>query len=500
MIPIRTKGGSSPRSSRQAVREAPTSKVVAKPVPEGQVQDARGYQIGQIKRRFSPKEDTSLDGTDTRLLFNLAPSDPDFPFELHHLEVELRVPAAYPSKPPRLLVRNSNIPKGFAINIEKGWDRLVGEKPGATLLALVNALDRNLESFLSEQKAETVTLMTFKDTKPPSPPPAPAPKPPPVERRPYVPRESFSRDQIAEAKARRAQEARQLEARMSRLPLYQRSSDGIVYTLPLEPKRRAQLPAGLQAVNSVQLIIPLLYPLQPLRILLNEVESEDAEGLEELFSRKAAEQKQMSLTSHINYLAQNLHLLAKEAQNSLPKSAPPPEAEPEAAAENKETEIASAPSSGKSHIHVIPRPPEWAMGGDSSESEEEEEYSSDEDDDEDGGATVGEHHAGKADLPTHTAERGTAILFPSVELHGIELLQVSLLSLVVKCDRCKTLNEATGLRDGVEKVGSCKKCATPFAITFRAELVHQNSTRAGFIDVSACTVADLLPRYAASSR
>ena len=84
--------------------------------------------------------------------------------------------------------------------------------------------------------------------------------------------------------------------------------------------------------------------------------------------------------------------------------------------------------------------------------------------------------------------------FPSVELHGIELLQVSILSITVKCERCKTQNEMGGLRDGVEKAGSCRKCATPFLAKFRQELVHQNSTRAGFIDVSACTVADLLPR------
>jgi phage FluMu protein Com len=473
---------------------------VPKPVPEREAKDARGYQLEQLRRRYSPKETALSNGT-VSLLFNLTPSDPDFPFDLDHLECDVHVPAAYPKKAPQLHVKNTDIPRGFAINIEKGWDRLVQEKRGATLLALTNALDRNLESLLSEQKAETVKLTIFKDTRhleaqpvgePAKEPPKP-PAQPPVVHRPYIPEESYSRDQIAEAKARRAQEVRQLEARMSRLAGYQKSSDGIIYTLPLEPKRRANLPAGLQPVQSVQLIIPLLYPLQSLRILLNDVESEDAEPVEELFSQKAAEQKQMTLTSHINYLAQNLHLLAKEAQKPAAKVPAALETRAGPDQEAKEAEHSSTVDEGKGHIHVIPRPPEWMYGAaDGSDSSEEDSY--DEDDD-DGGAAIEPDRAEGLNLPAQTPERGTAMSFPSIELHGIELLQVAILSLNVKCDRCKTLNEVTGLKDNLEKPSSCKKCATAFTVRFRQELIHQNSTRAGFIDATGCTVADLLPRY-----
>jgi phage FluMu protein Com len=474
---------------------------VPKPVPEREARDARGYQLEQLRRRYSPKETTLSNGA-VSLLFNLTPSDPDFPFDLDHLECDVHVPAAYPKKPPQLHVKNTDIPRGFAINIEKGWDRLVQEKRGATLLALTNALDRNLESLLSEQKADTVKLTIFKDTRHLEAQPVgeSAKEPvrpqvqPPVVHRPYVPEESYSKDQIAEAKARRAQEVRQLEARMSRLPGYQKSSDGIIYTLPLEPKRRANLPAGLQPVQSVQLIIPLLYPLQSLRILLNDVESEDAEPVEELFSLKAAEQKQMTLTSHVNYLAQNLHLLAKQAEkpSTIIPAAPETPAGPDQ--EAKEAEHSSTLDEGKGHIHVIPRPPEWMHGAaDGSDSSEEDSY--DEDDEDDGGAAIEPNHADGPSLPTQTVERGTAMSFPSIELHGIELLQVSVLNLNVKCDRCKTLNEITGLKDNLEKPSSCKKCATAFTVRFRQELIHQNSTRAGFIDATGCTVADLLPRY-----
>ena len=480
--------------------------MVPKPVPTTQVKDSRAYQIEQLRRRYSPKETASQSG-DTSLLFKLAPSDPDFPFELDHLECDLLIPASYPKQPPQLQIRNKDIPRGFGINIEKGWDRLVQEKRGATLLNLTNSLDRKLEELLSEQKAETVKLTIFKDTRhletgASSVDLEPAAAKPYIPTRRHVPEDSFTKEQIAEAKARRAQETRQLEARMSRLGMYSKSSDGIVYTLPLEPRRRAELPTGLQPIKSAQLIIPLLYPLQPLRVLLNEVESKDAEGVEDLFMQKAAEQKQMTLMSHLNFLAQNIHSFAKQSQAL---AAEKESAERKLAAERvdaKEKEAAhssTATGDGKGHIQVIPRPPEWHTGGEenSSSGSEDDDYSDDEedDDDEDGGAALGGPSSAQPTAPGQTAERGTALTFPSMELRGIELLQVSILSLGVKCERCKTVNEMGGLKNGVEKAGSCKKCTSGFAVKFRAELVHQNSVRAGFIDAAGCTVAELLPRY-----
>ncbi|KAK4220033.1 hypothetical protein QBC37DRAFT_76688 [Rhypophila decipiens] len=511
MIPIRTKDGApSPRRDKQAVKEASSSRVVQRPVPESQVKNARTYQIDQINRRFKPKETTLASG-DTSLIFNISPSDPDFPFELESLKCELRVPAEYPQRKPSIVVKNNDIPRGFAINIEKGFEKLVETRKGATLLALINALDRNLESFLSEQKAETVKLVTFKDTRHLEqeatrtgpqitttaatervPSPAVSQKP----HRPYIPEESFTRDQIAEAKARRAQEVRQLEARMSRLPNYQRSSDGIVYTLPLEPKRRTLLPLGLQQVQSAQLIIPLLYPLQPLRVLLNGVDSHDAEGVEELFTKLAFEKKEMSLTSHLNYLTQNLHSLAKQAAAATATEATQA-ANLAAQSEAKKAEHSSVvpdARDGKGPLQVIPRPPEWTSAAQGSHSSDSEDYSdeSEQEGDEEGSDSsyvkVGSSSSGK------TQEVGTAMTFPSIELHNVELLEVLSLSLVVKCDRCRTLNEVTGLRDGVEKTNlSCKKCATEFRVKFRKELVHIASTRAGFIDVTGCTVQDMLP-------
>lgn len=526
MIPIHSKpsgsdadapsSNSPPRRDKQAVQTPPSSRITSKPVPERQLRSPREYQIDQLKRRFSPKETTDSSTGETSLIFSFKPSDPDFPYDLEKLECDLRIPQEYPRQQARLLVRNKDIPRGFALNIERGWDRLVEERKGkgGTLLTVMNALDRGLEGMLAEEKKETVKITVFKDSrhldgKPQDvigtesikevPKAVEQPKP-----RPYIPMETFTRDQIAEAKARRAQEVRQLEARMSRLPLYHKSSDGVIYTLPLDPKRRSSLPSGLQSVHSVQLVIPLLYPLQPLRALLNDVDADEAEAVEELFTQKAVEQKQMSLTSHLNYLATNLHALAKQAAQEKQKAVQAAAAavqEEKADEEAKEAEhVASAVDGERGHVHVIPRPLEWTLvNADGSSESDESETESDTDDDYefvDGeGNTVSKPSevAPGTTLPTATAERGTALSFPSIELHGIELLQVTLLSLSIKCSRCKTLNDITNLKPSIEKLASCKKCATSFSVQFRPELVHANSTRAGFIDVSGCTVADMLP-------
>ena len=496
MISLKNQPDGQEQTRGQAVAEPSTSRVVPKPVPQAQAQDPRGYQIAQLRKRFSPTESTAADGA-TCLVFKLVPSDPDFPFELAQLDCDLRVPQNYPQDRPELLVRNKNIPRGFSINVERGWRSLAEERKGATLLSLMHALDKNLEQFLSEQKVETIKLVSFKDTRhidaetaAPEPKAVEAPKPTPPSRR-YIPEESYSREQITQAKARRAQEVRQLEARMGKLHMYRRSADGIVYTLPIDPKRRYELPPGLQSVRSLHLIIPLLYPLQDLRIQLNEAEASDAEPVEDLFTKKASEQKQMTLMSHMNYLSQNLHTLAKQAQAMAAKAKEEEAQVPAVQEEHAESAAAASTSTAevKSHIQVIPRPPEWNVGGDESSSEEEDSPS---DSGDDGGAVL-DIPEEPAPTAVDTPERGTMMSFPSIELHGIELLQVSILNISVKCERCKTGNDMTGLKPGVEKTTSCKKCAVPFAAVFRHQLVHEHSTRAGFLDLAGCKVADMLP-------
>lgn len=481
----------------------PSSRVVPRPVPAWQSSDPRAYQMAQLRRRFAAEESTGPDGA-ASLLFALVPSDPDFPFELSRLDCRLRVPALYPAERPQLLVDNKDLPRGFAINIERGWDRLAEKRRGATLLQLVNALDKELEALLSEQKADTVKLVTFKKGPSKAEPEsgdrsaAPASS---SSRRP-VPDQFYSKEQVAEARARRAQEVRQLEARMSRLPGFARSSDGIIFTLPIEPKRRTELSAGLQSVDSLHLIVPLLYPLQQLRVQLNGPASAEAEPLEDLFSEMAAEQKQMSLMSHVNYLVQNLHLMEKQAREAA-AAALEPEADPKTVAAEKAAPTVAA--ADKSHIHFLARPPEW--GGEASERAEDDDEEADEDGDEDESEDDEDESEGQDEVEAdavaeasgvdeeglQSTERGTMISFPSIELHGIEVVQLSSLGIRVKCERCKSFNEMTDLKPAVEKATHCLKCGSELRATLSRRLVHQHSAGAGFLDLAGCRVVDMLP-------
>lgn len=511
MISLKTQPDGSPQTRKQAVAEPSSSRVVPKPVPTSQTKDPRQYQIDQLRKRYSPKESNIPNGG-TSFAFKLVPSDPDFPFELAHLDCDLRVPADYPEERPVLRVKNTDIPKGFSINIERGWDRLADEKRGATLLALTRWLDKFLEEFLTEQKVETVKLVAFKDTRhldtlaveKPAEKVAPAPVesaksvqlPAPAPVFNYVPERSFTKDEIAEAKARRSKEVFQLESRMKREIAYRRSPDGIVYTLPMNPRRRSDLPPGLQGLQTIHLIIPMLYPLQDLRVQLNEASAVDAEPVENLFTEKVKERSEFTIMSHLNYLSQSLPRLAKEVERLRPKMAAPEVSTEQQTQQEADIEPATLPTGEKSHVQVIPRPPEWSL----IQGEDDSSDDSDINGEDVGGAALGASEEDEevekpeaSSTPTDNPERGTMMSFPSIELHGIELLEVAILSISVKCERCKTINEAENLKASSPKPLSCKKCATPFSITYRPQLVHDHSTRAGFLDLVGCKVADMLP-------
>ena len=509
---------------RQAVTKPPASRVVSKPVPQVQIQDPREYQLGQIRRRFSPKESkqsaSELWGIEegTLLKFSLKPSDPDFPFEMTALECALSVPTKFPKCRPKLKVENKDIPRGFATNVESGFDGLVQEKPDSTLLELMKALDKNLETFLSAPKADTVKLVPNKDTRHLSTLPSRSVEPVTAPSKadgeqtagseikgaskgPEKKAVTFTTQEKAEASKRRETETKQLEARMGRLPLFQKSSDGIAYTIPIEPRRPTELPVALKSVKAVQLFVPLLYPLQQCRVKLEGVDTAAAEPVEIGFELKVTDLKQTTLMGHINYLAQNMYHLAKAKPSPVQvqvhiQSAP----EPTVPTVSKGKEIWGPQDAERSHIQYISRPLEWTVvnSEDVSDSDSDDVYSydtGDESSDGEGGVEVKASEGQEpSQPPAQNPERGTAISFPFVELYGIELLEVVTLNLSVKCERCKEVMDVKGLKNGVPKPESCKKCASAFSIGFRRDLVHANAVRAGFLDMEGCLVVDMLPR------
>jgi len=177
------------------------------------------------------------------------------------------------------------------------------------------------------------------------------------------PPEIYTPEQRHLALRRREAETRQLEARLGRTPLFFKSSDGIAYTLPITPRKHQDLPVALQVIKSVKLLVPLLYPLQQCRIELQGLSREAASLTEKAFERKVKKSDEGTLLGHANYLAQNMHVLATEvvqeptAEETVMDLAPIQVEE--CAVEPK---IDAAAEDDRSHIKIIPRPPEWSFG------------------------------------------------------------------------------------------------------------------------------------------
>jgi len=384
------------------------------------------------------------------------------------------------------------MPRGYQINIEKGFDELVAQSRNRTLLQLVNSLDKQLEAILAAPKADTIKLV-HNIAKAQQSAEAPQSQ---IQARPaqgaagkqasrLLPETvaqtlpiTYSEEQKALARSKRESDTRQLEARLGRLPQFFKSSDGIVYTLPLEPRKRDALPIGLRTVKTARLFVPLLYNLEPCRVELVGISREDAVGVEKAFKDRAMEYPQLSLLSHINYFSQNMHVLASQTA----KEAPSVELSELTISEQTDTEplektsipeATGSTSAGefedRRHIVTIARPPEWNVTEDDSEEDSDSSfgYDSDEESEEDHDRSDREVNE---EAPASTPERGILISFPFLELHGIELLELVTVNLTIKCDRCKDTMDVSNIKNNVRgdysgvRSESCKKCANPFGI------------------------------------
>ncbi|GAD97571.1 CHY zinc finger domain protein [Paecilomyces variotii No. 5] len=506
----------------------PRSTAVQKPVSKAERENPREFQINQLRRRFHPKEQNDSSGT--FLAFGMAPSDPDFPFDMAELQCILHVPLTYPSSGrPTLRVTNPEMDKGFQINVEKGFDDFVDaslkNNGRGTLLGWMNALDRELERLLTTERAPTIKIVPNVGNKEkPKPtqvtgdiaqrPSRPVDSTSRVEERPIVSQPSVNRsrtytaEERAEAEKKRNDETRQLEARLRRLPFFRKSPDGVSFTIPAQPSKPNLLPLPLRSIKTLKLIVPELYPLEQSRIEVQGIDGIEAQSLETGFEKWVQESPQLNLTSRVNYLVHNMHVLVNKAVEELSKPAPEPE--PVSSATNT-VPAPSQPSTtepvpikeleDRSHVKIIPRPPEWSVPDPGSGSDSDSNISTDYDsedasttDEEEGGAPVPETSA------TSTS-RGVALSFPFLELYGIELLELKNLNITVKCERCKDIMDVKNVRAANDpssaspaRVESCKKCSNYMTIGFRRELMHGSSNRAGYLDLEGCTVADLLPR------
>ncbi|KAJ5843916.1 Zinc finger CCCH-type [Penicillium rubens] len=500
-----------------------------RPVSKLEQSDPREFQINQLRRRYRPQEVNDAQGT--TLTFGLVPSDPDFPFELERLHCVLHVPSSYPKGRPTLAVTNSEMEAAYQANVVRGFNEIVDftyrTNSRGTLLGWLNSLDRKLESLLTTLERGP-TLKFFANigdgstTKEPTKAPEKTlsqqslsqgrSKTASVAAKPVPQARTVAPKHTAEAKAaaekRRATETKQLEARLGRLPMYQKLPDGRTYVVPIQPTKKDRLPRTLQALKTVKLIVPPLYPLEHSSIKLQGVEGSEVKATEVGFTQWVEQTSQLSLVSQINYLASNIH---KFAETPLPKEQEPAGDVPSTFEEDEDENVeepTNAPAApltqdieDKPHLVVIPRPPEWSIPntnsgteGTSDESSYEEDECSDEEEEEDeeGGAPV------PASVDNNAPGRGVALSFPFLELYGIELLELASLNITIKCDRCKVsldvknVPQITDEKGQMPKMESCRKCANNMSVAFRKQLMHSHANRAGYLELGGCTIGDML--------
>lgn len=116
------------------------------------------------------------------LSLRIKPSDPEFPYDLEKLNINLTIPSGFPedkSQRPKISVLNEEIPRGFAYNVEVGFQRIVDIAQGTLkddeitlvdgigLASMILTLDKHLELFLKQEKKETIKFVKTKKKSPP---------------------------------------------------------------------------------------------------------------------------------------------------------------------------------------------------------------------------------------------------------------------------------------------------------------------------------------------
>ncbi|KAK2879297.1 hypothetical protein FQN49_001018 [Arthroderma sp. PD_2] len=433
--------------------------VVQKPVSRVERENPREFQINQIRRRFDPAE--RHDACGTHLTFSMKPSDPDFSHDFIGIDCILGIPATYPAYgEPTLEVINGGLDTGRRRLVEQKFKQLSKDVNSGSLLSWMKALDRHLANLLSDTSA----------TETDDPPSQKGLKPSSSTCDSSMPSSKSSRKQKTAAivstigdPQRRAKEIGQLKSRLGKHPSFLAHADGVRFTIAIKPFQQRLLPGALQNLRTINLIVPSNYPGEPCQIVIPDCVESSARFTEQAFYQHSMDSPGVSLVAHINYLAAMMHKMAHQQPDepqedsladlgTIPQEAVPPvrrTLSPPPLEESRSTAVHTETHNpeDRSHIQVIPRPPEWGHPdeGDGEASDEEP----------------------ITDVPSpYVGGRKVLISCPALELQGIELLELRNLSLTLRCARCKELQDMKNIKIGDDgysiphnRVESCHKCS-----------------------------------------
>lgn len=492
-------GGQASQPRTQRVTQADPNRRVARPKPN--VQNQRMNDINQVKRRWKSvteqiPEDAVRDAGATTIAFDMAPSDPDFPFEISHLSVKMTVPKAYPKEMPAIEVQNKDIPKGFALNVDAGFYSIAREHLGKmSLLRMMYQLDNRLEEFLKMDKAKTIKIVKYA-TKKPSPEPS-KPKAFNPSANVFVPQmksaPSVPAAQIIVPPKIAAEQKRQvdlLRARIKDLPLHKETASGHYYSLNrLEIYQSFSTPEIFQnkPVLKARLFVPKRFPeTRDVRIELLDIPQKIGRVVEQNFARFAKyTTEKWTLTALVNYFVTKFTKLCDDIDDV------------------KETHVAKDKGKEKEEVPVTETTDEVAEVTeevekvaieDSEETEETEDVEMEVEAESDDTKVT----SYTEDVPT-LEPRGTEIKLTGIELVNIGVLECSTLNLTVNCTRCKTANDVQGIvagpygRDGKAVGVACSQCNQTLVVAFRKNLIHSFNHCAGYLDLEGCVPFDMMP-------
>ncbi|KAF9108311.1 hypothetical protein BGX27_008402 [Mortierella sp. AM989] len=298
----------------------------------------RAFEISQVQSRFKSNQPTTTDNNQVFDLF-IPPSDPDFPYEIESLHIRLTVPLNYPQSPCSLSVLNSDIPKGFATNLERGFAQAALQKK--SLLAHLNWLDVNMEQLLQKPPAPTIRFIghanqlspSASSPQPPSSPQKPNPPTPPTlppatslpnntqsnlttqytvsNPSPAVPlaQKVFTAEQIDQAALQRQKQLAQIQARFRASFATVSSTE---FQISLESTDKSGTKVTWQGPLWINLLIPKRFPLEPCEIRLKQdghnpdIELWRARNVEQGFRKIVATMPQLSLFQLLNQLNRDL--------------------------------------------------------------------------------------------------------------------------------------------------------------------------------------------------
>lgn len=102
------------------------SSVTRDKTAEETLQDMRSTEIRQLKKRFPRAEEVLSSSGGTRIQFVFAPTDPDWPYDVKEMNLQVDFPAEYPSKMMKIvMLEDERVPESVRRLMTEGIDKWI---------------------------------------------------------------------------------------------------------------------------------------------------------------------------------------------------------------------------------------------------------------------------------------------------------------------------------------------------------------------------------------